>query len=272
MCPDVNVCSLDASVYDAYWCVGAGRSIEVDRTQPRPDGHWWCMLCLKHIKSNQPDRPHGNGRAHDTCVRRAGRADASPRTSIPRTKRPYDSLQPTQQWKRRKQAHEAVTQVLDDIGVPLEVIQAPPTPSPADVLHLSTAERDRVRTIPGVHIPCERTIIKCKKWLPLTHATETGTFAGGAYITDSVRFVSVLCAQSPFIAVGGDAGGGRCVIGITYSYESVQHFAALLVYEGSDSWLELQDCRAEGLTPFTGDSAAFPHIWAVLRTVIRSAR
>jgi hypothetical protein len=32
--------------------------------------------------------------------------------------------------------------------------------------------------------------------------------------------------------------------------------------------MELQDCRAEGLTPFTGDSAAFPHIWAVLQHFI----
>ena len=47
-----------------------------------------------------------------------------------------------------------------------------------------------------------------------------------------------------------------------------QHFACLLVYEGGDSWLELQDCRAEGLTPFVGDSAAFPHIWAVLQHLI----
>jgi hypothetical protein len=113
--------------------------------------------------------------------------------------------------------------------------------------------------------------------LATTHATETGTFAGGAYITDPLRFVSVLCAQSPFISVGGDAGGGRCVIGVTYSVptpteadpvKTTQHFDALLVYEGSDSWLELQDCRAAMLTPFTGDSASFPHIWAVLQHLI----
>ena len=268
MCPDVNVCSLDASVYDAYWCVGAGRSIEVDRTQPRPDGHWWCMLCLKHIKSNQPDRPHGNGRAHDTCVRRAGRADASPRTSIPRTKRPYDSLQPTQQWKRRKQAHEAVTQVLDEIGVPLEVIQAPPTPSPADVLHLSTAERDRVRTIPGVHIPCERTIIKCKKKLPLTHATGTSTFANGAYITDPIRFVTGLCLQSSLIAVGGDAGNGSTKLSITYVQGNQQKFATLLVYQGSDKYDDLGALRQSNLTPFDGDSAAFSNIFDVLQHII----
>jgi hypothetical protein len=43
-------------------------------------------------------------------------------------------------------------------------------------------------------------MIQCKKKLLLTHATETGTFANGAYITDPIRFVSVLCAQSPFLA------------------------------------------------------------------------
>ena len=183
-------------------------------------------------------------------------------------KRPYDTLQRTQKRERRKQAREALTQVLDEIGVPLHAIAPSSTPSPAELIHLPTSVREQIRTIPSLHIPSEPSMIQCKKLLATTHATETGTFAGGAYITDPVRFVSVLCAQSPFIAVGGDAGGGRCVIGITYSHESVQHFAALLVYEGSDSWLELQDCRAEGLTPFTGDSAAFPHIWAVLQHLI----
>jgi hypothetical protein len=111
-------------------------------------------------------------------------------------------------------------------------------------------------------------MIQCKKQLAHSHATETDTFAGGAFVTDPVRFVSVLCAQSPFIAVGGDAGGGRCVLGVTYSHHSTQHFAALLMYEGGDSWLELQDCRAEGLTPFVGDSTTFPHIWSVLQHLI----
>ena len=64
------------------------------------------------------------------------------------------------------------------------------------------------------------------------------------------------------------------MLGVTYgvkepgSEKATQHFAPLLVYEGGDSWLELQDCRAEGLTPFTGDSAAFPHIFAVLQHLI----
>jgi hypothetical protein len=185
-----------------------------------------------------------------------------------RAKRPYDSLGSTQRWKRRKEAKAAVAQVLDEIGVPLQVIQPPPKPSPAELLHLSTAERERIRTVPSLHIPCEQSMIQCKQQLASSHATETGTFAGGAYMTDPLAYVSVLCAQSPFIAVGGDAGGGHTKIGVTYSHQSIQHFTALLVYEGSDSWLELQDCRAESLTPFKGDSAAFPHIWAVLQHLI----
>lgn len=113
-------------------------------------------------------------------------------------------------------------------------------------------------------------MIACKKQLATSHATETGTFANGAYITDPVRFVSVLCAQSPFIAVGGDGGGGHTKLGVTYSIHSVQHFAALLVYEGSDSWEELNKLAAAALTPFTGDSAAFSHIFAVLQHLVIS--
>ena len=111
-------------------------------------------------------------------------------------------------------------------------------------------------------------MIKCKRLLASSHATETGTFANGAYISDPVRFVSVLCAQSCFIAVGGDAGGGHTKLGVTFSVGKVQHFAALLVYAGSDSWEELHHLTTPALAPFTGDSAAFPHILAVLQHFI----
>ena len=199
--------------------------------------------------------------------------------SVTRSKRSYDQLGPTQKWKRKKRAREAVAQLLDEIGVPPDAITPPSTPSPADLVHLPTSVREAIRTVPALHIPCEQTMIQCKKQLATSHATETGTFVGGAYITDPARLVSALCAQSSFIAVGGDAGGGRCVLGVTYSIPSptdaspemtTQRFACLLVYEGGDSWLELQDCRADGLTPFVGDSAAFPHIWAVLQHFINS--
>jgi hypothetical protein len=111
-------------------------------------------------------------------------------------------------------------------------------------------------------------MIACKQQLASTHGTETGTFANGAYLTDPVRFVSVVCAQSPFLAVGGDAGGGYTKLGVTYSVKGVQTFAALIVYEGSDGWDELHHLTQEVEPPFVGDSAAFPHIFAVLQHFI----
>jgi hypothetical protein len=187
---------------------------------------------------------------------------------VPRSKRPYESLRPTQKRERRKVAREAVQQVLDEIGVPLQAIAPSSAPSPADLIHLPTSVREQIRTIPSLHIPSEQSMIACKQQLAHSHATETGTFANGAYVTDPIRFVSVLCAQSPFIAVGGDGGGGHTKIGITYSHRSVQHFAALVVYEDADGWEELNHLTHEVEPPFVGDSAAFPHIFAVLQYLI----
>lgn len=267
-CCRLHLSSLCAPLICACDCAEAQAGICRDYSHPAANGLWWCPLCTHRIEPKQPSRPHGPGRAHNSCLLRHARAAAPARTPIPRSKRPYDTLRPTQRRERRKQARTAVTHALQQVGCPLDAIQPSPRATPAELVHLPTSVRERIRSVPSLHIPCERTMIQCKLQLAATHATETGTFAGGTYITDPIRFVSVLCAQSSFIAVGGDAGGGRCVLGVTYTEGETQHFAALLVYEGGDSWLELQDCRAEGLTPFTGDSAAFPHIWAVLQHLI----
>jgi hypothetical protein len=70
--------------------------------------------------------------------------------------------------------------------------------------------------------------------------------------------------------LGGDGGGGHTKLGVTYSgsAEGTQHYATLLVYEGKDEWKELNKLMAPLLTPFTGDSAAFPHIFSVLQHLI----
>ena len=188
----------------------------------------------------------------------------------PRFKRPYDQLGSTQKWKRKKKAREAVAQVLDEIGVPADVITPPSTPSPADLIHLPTSVREQIRSVPSLHIPSEQTIIQCKKQLSTTHATETGTFANGAYLTDFVRFVSVLCAQSSHLVVGGDAGGGHTKLGVTYCINDAQSFAALLVYEDSDHYEDFYSLSAPNLTPFTGDSSALPHIFSVLQHFINT--
>ena len=158
--------------------------------------------------------------------------------------------------------------MLQQVGCPLEAIHSP-TPSPEELLHLTTAERERIRTVPSLQIPCEQTMIKCKQLLATSHATETGTFANGAYVTDPIRFVSVLCAQSPLLVVGGDTGDQLTKLGVTYLDEKqTQQFAALLVYRGKDDYTDLDTLKEPSLTPFTGDSSAFPHIFAVLQHFI----
>jgi hypothetical protein len=162
----------------------------------------------------------------------------------------------------------AVAEVLADIGCPLEAITPRAHITPTQMMHLTPAERQRTRTVRGLHLPTERSMRKANQMFAITRATATGTFANGAYITDPIRLVSVLCAQSPFVAVGGDGGGGHCVLGVTYCFQQKQHFAALLVYAGSDKYDDLQRLTALGVAPFVGESAAFPHIFAVLQHLI----
>jgi hypothetical protein len=242
------------------WRVDAGDLLAFNAAVPHfgvanPDPHDRLVLFLHFSPRGTP--------LHDTEEQRY--PHGVPAT---RSKHPYDTLGPTQKWKRRKKLQDEVVAAVAKVGCPLEAIHQPPIPPAAELIHVPTSVREQIRSVPCLHIPSEQTMIKCKQQLAITHATETATFAGGAYITNPLAYVSVLCAQPSLLAVGGDCGGGQTKIGITYSVGSVQHFAVLLVYEGGDSWLELQDCRAPGLTPFVGESAAFPHIWAVLQHLI----
>jgi hypothetical protein len=111
-------------------------------------------------------------------------------------------------------------------------------------------------------------MIQCKHQLASTHATATGTFANGAYLTDPLRFVSVLCAQSSLLVVGGDAGGGHTKLGVTYTAQGVQCFTPFIVYDGKDNYEMLHQLTQPSLTPFIGDSASFPHIFAILQHLI----
>jgi hypothetical protein len=251
-------------------CCCAGAQVVPAGAGPRRDcsGSQLCETCGTRLSRCKGKLYRsGAGKCCQSCYD-AARPTAAPVLKQQRSKRPYDTLQSTQQWKRRTKARAAVEEALQQVGCPAAAVQRHSTAPPEELIHLPTSVREAIRSVPSLRIPSEQTMIKWKQQLATSHATETGTFAGGAFITDPVRYVSVLCAQSSFMAVGGDAGGDRCVLGVTYSRGMEQHFDALLVYEGGDSWLELQDCRAEGLTTFTGDSAAFPHIWAVLQHLI----
>jgi len=232
-------------------------------------GYQLCERCGKRLNRCKGKlHRHGSGHICQHCYNQA-RPAVKPAPKQHRAKRPYDTLQSTQQWKRRKQLHSAIAEASQQIGCPVEVLHLQQRTTPEELLHLTTAERERIRTIPSLHIPCEQTIIACKKLLATSHATETGTFTNGAYITDPVRFVSVLCVQSPLLVVGGDTGDKLTKVGVTYlDEEKTQQFAALLVYRGKDDYTDLDTLKEPSLTPFTGDSSLFPHIFAVLQHFI----
>jgi hypothetical protein len=251
----------------ALLCVGA--PVVQTGAGPRMDNHrnQLCELCGDRLIKVKHHRPYGPGRAcrsHEEDPRRTS-------APISRSKRPYETLRPTQKRERRKQAREAVGQVLEEIGCPLEAIQPQPQIPPEDLLQLTTAERERFRTVRNIHIPSEQIIIECKKKLATTNATETSTFVNGAHITDPIRFVSGLCVQSPLLVVGGDAGNGLTKLGVTYvDKEKTQSFAALLVFAGKDNYEDLSDLLEPGLTPFKGDSVGFSDIFAALQHLINT--
>ena len=267
-CSTARLRSSDASACAACGAVGAAAMRANARTRRGGPPPASCSVCSKQIQSKQPSRPHGGGRAHKACIQRSARAAAASSTPVPRTKRPYESLKPTQRWERRTKARAAVEEELEDIGCPISAIVRPVPVTPTKVIHLSPAERARTRSIRPFLLPSERTMRKSLERYAITHATETSTFRKGTYITDPLRYVSILCAKASFLAAGGDCGGGHCKLGVTFEMDGKQHFAALLVYDGGDQYEDLRALTEECTTRFVGASAPVTTIFQVLQHLI----
>jgi len=121
---------------------------------------------------------------------------------------------------------------------------------------------------------------QCKILLAHTHGCATASFTHpfvsksgqlrvGAYVTDPLLYIRRLTADSPWLAVGGDKGGGFTKLGITYSTKGEQHFLILLVFEGDDHYDDMHELRAApNLTTFTGESEKYANIFAVLQHII----
>ena len=166
----MTVALIDASLTCACGCAGAQTGQHRAFDQPSEHRHWWCCLCKHRTEGKQPSRPCGAGRAHQSCIKAQNRHAVATHTPVARTKRPYDSLQSTQQWKRRKQLHSAIAEASQQIGCPVDALQLQQHTTPEELLHLTTAERERIRTVPSLHIPCEQNMIKCKQQLATSHA------------------------------------------------------------------------------------------------------
>ena len=120
------------------WRVAAGDLLIFNTAVPHfgvnPDRHDRYVLFLHFSPRGLPP--------HDTEEQRYPHGVPSPRA-----KRPYEELQPTQKWKRRKKLQAEVTAVVERVGCPLEAISQPPVPPPAEVIHLSTAVREQIRLL-----------------------------------------------------------------------------------------------------------------------------
>lgn len=107
-CPDARLCSCSVLLCTACNDTGAVLTRTHRDVAIKADGHDVCVICSHQIAKRKLGRPHGGGRAHVTCISRSTRAAAADASPIPRTKRPYESLAPTQRWMRRTTIHQAM--------------------------------------------------------------------------------------------------------------------------------------------------------------------
>ena len=121
-----------------YWCVDA--PLVSACLTPRMDsaGKPACELCGRRLSTIKHKHKHGPGHAcHPRCKPQKGEADSQEQyyptgtrsgpSATARQKRSYETLRPTQRWERRKRARQALQQ----LGVPVQALQPPSTPSPA---------------------------------------------------------------------------------------------------------------------------------------------
>jgi hypothetical protein len=171
---------------------------------------------------------------------------------------------------RKKEAY----QMLEEMDVPVDALVPRQAVQPVSMLHIGRRMRDRMHTVQGLRMPCERSIRQCKERLLVSAGTAVGSFFladhAGAYVQDPARLMTVLGVggESP-VCVGGDKGSDFTKLGVTYlDAKHHAHFQALVVYEGEDNYAGLSELLPAGLTVFVRDSAAFSNIFDYLQSLL----
>ena len=123
-------------------------------------------------------------------------------------------------------------------------------------------------------------MVRLKRELAVSHGTATAIFSvvvlhnptvHGTFITAPIKlFRKLITGDSAQFAIGGDSGAGHTKLGVTYSSGNKQKFASLLNYDQTDSAVNMHALAAPGVTPFTGESTPYPHIFAVLQHLLDS--
>jgi hypothetical protein len=200
--------------------------------------------------------------------------------------REYAELGVSAKLKRRRSA----LAMLGELKVPLAELQT--SLSPEQVMHLPQNRRKDLRSIPdwSTKVPCEKSFTASRIKMAKEFGTETASFWGpnkevGAYVTDPLKLVRHLIADSPFVAVGGDSGGETLKLGITYSVQlpvrspyaahvqkTTEQFTPFVMLVGGDGWDSLAQLRDNSLTKFTGETlaAGLTNIWHVLQYIINT--
>lgn len=191
---DTYVCGVLCSAVGKLATPGAISVARVDS-----DGQSACEECgrrLSRCKGKGKLYRHGTGwichSCHDKLDFRSSHQRESPNSSASlsmnkkRQIAPFHTLQHSQQYKR----HKIIRETAADLQCPLP----PHSISPLALIHTSKSFRETLRSVPdkGIKVPCEEKMIKCKMELSKKYATETSSFHTGAYISDPIRFISLI--------------------------------------------------------------------------------
>ena len=185
--------------------------------------------------------------------------------SFKRFLKDIDDLGPTQKRLRIQHLNDEVDKTIANCRGTRDHIYRDNKVPAVELLHFSTAERQRIRTIECLTLASEDSIRDLKMDCATNHATKTSLFEStdlaGAYVSDPFRLVDILLSHSPssIMAFGGDAGGKSPItkLGITYtSLNNVQSFISLLIYTGKDDYSNLSALKQPGLTSFEGTTHA----------------
>lgn len=180
----------------------------------------------------------------------------------------YDECSTTTKWERRTKLKKSS----DTIQCPLSAVQ--PTIPESELIHLSTATRNQMRTVPSIKLPSEKKIVELKKELVVTHGTGTSktNFNGFifTYLNDPLLFIQHVTKESKYISIGGDTGGGTTKLGITYTnVKGVEEFSPLLITNEKDSWDYLKILAVNHLFKYTGETEKkeIKNIWQLFQHI-----
>lgn len=179
-----------------------------------------------------------------------------------RKRKPFATL------KHSQRAHRLnlVKTVANELDVPLPALSTQHKIPPLDVLHLTQAQRDIVRSVPNLRMPAEKKIVQLRLELAVTHGTEVSSFSHqgvhGAYVCDPVKYINMVGVNTTWFCIGGDSGAGWLKIGVTLcSVRKKALFIPLIVTDSADDRAALEILNIDGITAFKGDSSGCSTIW-----------